>query len=133
MIEGSIGLGDFLRGENGINCDVGCVTAMSQSTGSRKGMIYKIGFGWYFADEIKHDWWKELQYKIGLGKRYDYKKPIKITYKGKPYKAIRIEFEENYHVVLEDKSGVLVYEHIYLLSDKTLERLTCQYDKEQIS
>lgn len=132
MIEGSIGLGDFLRGENSISCEIGCVTGMQQSTGSRKGMIYKIGINWFFADEISHDWWRELQYKVGVNKRYNYKEPIKVIYNKKTYKAIRVEFEENYQVILEDKDGALVYVHIYFLPTKTLERLVNQYDKEQI-
>ena len=133
MVEGSIGLGDYLIGENSVCYELGCVTAMQQSTGSRKGMIYKIGNNWFFADEISHDWWRELQYKVGVSKRYDYKNPIKVIYNKKPYKAIRVVFDNNYYVVLEDKTGALVYERIYYLATKTLERLVNQYDKEQIS
>jgi hypothetical protein len=133
MVEGSIGLGDFLKGENSVSYEFGCVTAMQQSTGSRKGMIYKIGVNWFFADEISHDWWRELQHKVGVSKRYDYKSPIKVIYNKKPYKAIRVMFDDNYYVVLEDKTGALVYEHIIFLPTKTLERLVNQYDKEQIS
>jgi hypothetical protein len=95
-------------------------------------MIYKIGINWFFADEISHDWWRELQYKVGVNKRYNYKEPIKVIYNKKTYKAIRVEFEENYQVILEDKDGALVYVRIYFLPTKTLERLVNQYDKEQI-
>lgn len=132
MIEGSIGIGDFLRGENSISCQIGCVTGMKQSAGSRKGMIYNIGASWFFADEISHDWWGELQYKVGANKRYNYKEPIKVIYKKKNYRAIRVEFEGNYQVILEDKDGTLVCVRIYSLPTKILERLVNQYDKEQI-
>lgn len=132
MIEGSIGLGDILRGSNCIQTDFGKVEGIHASTGSRKGMLYHIGNGYYFADEVEHDWWRELMYRIGNGHSYDYKEPIKLTYNRKRCKAIRVEFGSNYYVVCQTADGSTLNVHIYLLQDKTLERLVRQYYKEQV-
>ena len=110
MIEGSIGLGDILCGSNCIQTDFGKVEGIHASTGSRKGMLYHIG----------------------NGHSYDYKEPIKLTYNRKRCKAIRVEFGSNYYVVCQTADGSTLNVHIYLLQDKTLERLVRQYYKEQV-
>jgi hypothetical protein len=135
MIEGSIGLGDILRGTNCITTEFGKVESMHQSTGSRKGMLYKIGVHYFFADELEHDWWRELKELVCekyLGGEYRYKDPVKLQYKGKAYKAIRVFFTDNYRVVIEHSTGYIVEVPVYDLRDRTLEKLVNQFKKEHI-
>lgn len=140
MKEGEIGLGDILRGTSFISTSFGKVTSMRQSTGSRKGMIYKIGNDWYFADEIEHDWWRELEAIMGkqhpIGDNYSeyyYKEPITLQWKRERYKAEGVYFKQNYRVVCSSIStGEVIEIPIYDLRDYTLEKLVRQYKKEHI-
>ena len=48
-------VGQYVIGENSISYQTGQISAMEESTGTRKGMLYKVGINWFFADEIKID------------------------------------------------------------------------------
>lgn len=135
MVDGEIGLGDLLYGECCVYAHFGKVAAMEQSKGARKGWIYKIDCGWYFADQIKHWWWKELQVLIKekYGDNYIFKEKIKITYQGEKCLLDSVTFFENYCAILwNPKTREFRQAPIYMFKDKTLERIVNQYKKEQI-
>lgn len=135
MIEGSIGLGDILLGENKCYSQFGKVTAIKQSSGSRKGLIYKIGINYFFADEIKHWWWKELQLllKEKHGDTYTFIDKFKVTYNSKKYFADSVSFAENYRLILIDaQTKHLVEVPIYELRDNTMEKIVRRYKEEQV-
>ena len=48
-------LGQYVIGKNNIYYQQGKIEAIEESTGSRKGLIYKVGINWFFADEIRID------------------------------------------------------------------------------
>ena len=48
-------LGQYVIGKNNITYQEGTIDKIEQSTGSRKGLIYKVGINWFFADEIEID------------------------------------------------------------------------------
>ena len=48
-------LGQYVIGENNISYQQGRIESIEESTGSRKGLIYKVGINWFFADEIRID------------------------------------------------------------------------------
>ena len=138
MVDGEIGLGDLLFGECSICCHFGRVTNIHRSQGTRKGWLYTIqgvGSHSYFADQIKHWWWKELQVLIKekYGDNYIYKDKPKITYQGEKYLVDSVTFFENFRAVLwNPKAREFKQVPLYMLRDKTLERLVNQYKKEQI-
>lgn len=135
MVDGEIGLGDLLYGECCVYAHFGKVVAMEQSKGARKGWIYKIDCDWFFADQIKHWWWKELQVLIKekYGDNYIFKEKIKITYQGEKCLLDSVTFFENYCAILwNPKAREFRQAPLYMFKDKTLERIVNQYKKEQI-
>ena len=135
MVDGEIGLGDLLYGECCVYAHFGKVVAMEQSKGARKGWIYKIDCGWFFADQIKHWWWKELQVLIKekYGDNYIFKEKIKITYQGEKCLLDSVTFFEYYCAILwNPKAREFRQAPLYMFKDKTLERIVNQYKKEQI-
>lgn len=137
MVDGEIGLGDLLFGECSICCHFGRVTNIHRSQGTRKGWLYTIqgvGSHSYFADQIKHWWWKELQVLIKekYGDNYIFKEKIKITYQGEKCLLDSVTFFEYYCAILwNPKTREFRQAPLYMLKDKTLERIVNQYKKEQ--
>lgn len=134
MLEGSIGLGDILLGEKKYSSQFGKVTAIEQSSGSRKGLIYKIGIEYFFADEIKHWWWKELQLLLEEKhiNKYAFQNKFKVTYNGQKYLVDSVDFSANYRLVLVNtQTNRLVEVPIYELRDNTMEKVVRRYRQEQ--
>lgn len=48
-------VGDYVFAEDSAYASRDKITAIEQSTGSRKGQIYKVGINWFFADELRPD------------------------------------------------------------------------------
>ena len=133
MKQGSICLGDILLGENKCYSQFGKVTAIKESSGSRKGLIYKIGIDYFFADEIKHWWWKELQLLLKEKHRntYTFKDKFEVTYKAKKYLVSSVSFVKNYRLILIDtQTKRLVEVPVYELNDNAMGKIVRQYKQE---
>ena len=46
-------IGTLVTADNGLNYAEGRITSICKSTGTKKGMIYKVGNNYFFGDEIK--------------------------------------------------------------------------------
>lgn len=46
-------IGQCVLASNSFNCDEGKITEITQSTGTKKGALYKINNNYYFAEDIK--------------------------------------------------------------------------------
>lgn len=45
-------IGQYAVAQNEVNCDSGNITEITQSTGTKKGILYKIGINYYFESDI---------------------------------------------------------------------------------
>ena len=96
MKDENLKVGMWCTGTTSFCADIGKIEEIKRSTGSRKDLIYKIGNYWYFADNIKRYWEKELEELIGKGNEYVFIRPALITFNKEKYLVESIEFKENF-------------------------------------
>ena len=124
MTDKDLHLGMVVCAKNGIVNENGRIKEIEPSTGSRKGLIYKVGVNWFFADEIYIDWFCVLEV-IGKGNTYELKTPFKFTCGGKKVVATKVAIQDNYEII-----GDGFREHLYELRKPTAERLYWQIVEE---
>ena len=79
-------------GSNSFTNERGEVTDVKMSTGTRKELIYKIKYNWFFADELKP--WYDGMIKQIIGEDVDYapNKVLKFNHQGITYTITAIKY-----------------------------------------
>ncbi len=131
MIDGEIGLGSILQGQNALTYEFGKVTGIERSKGTYKGWLYKIN-GFYFrADELSHCWWRELKCLVGDGNTYKFNKRPYIKYKGVKVFVDSVVIGNNWQVILYNNvEKIYVPVELTLLNNRTCKILVEQYRRE---
>lgn len=124
MTDKDLHLGMVVCGKDNVTSEHGRIKEIESSTGSRKGLIYKVGVNWFFADEICIDWFCIFEL-IGERNTYELKTPFKFTCGGKKVVATKVAIQDNYEIV-----GEGFREHLYNLRKPTVEKLYWQIVEE---
>ena len=125
MTDKELKLGMVVCGRNKVYHDVGEIESIEPSTGSRKGLLYKVGINYFFADDIDVNW-VCINEIIGDGNIYELKKPFWFKLNGKRKVATKVCFKENYELI-GDGFNVKIYE----LRQPTIRRLYWQIVEEK--
>jgi hypothetical protein len=129
-------LGQYVIGKNNISYQQGRIESIEESTGSRKGLIYKIGINWFFADEIEidlegillefihHRGLMELQDPIIINPECGIRKPLVFTYDNEKYTLQGLFASENFvYVVANDRKGKSMFLCTRHIPKKTMQRI----------
>lgn len=125
MTDKELKLGMVVNGSNKVMNDTGKIKDIHQSSGSRKGLLYKVGINYYFADEIRVDWNCILE-MIGQGNVYKLKTPFKYVKGGVKKVAEEVCFKDNFELV-----GNGFQDKIYEIATSTIRKLYWQIVKEK--
>lgn len=124
MTEKDLHLGMVVYGRRKYTNEWGRIKEIKFSNGSRKGLIYKVGNEWFFADEICIDWFCILE-MIGRGNTYELKTPFKFTCGGKKVVATKVAIQDNYEII-----GDGFRQRLYNLRKPTVKKLYWQIVEE---
>lgn len=124
MTEKDLHLGMVVCGRRKYTNEWGRIKEIKFSNGSRKGLIYKVGIEWFFADEICIDWFCIL-ILIGKGNTCELKTPFKFTCGGKKVVATKVAIQDNYEII-----GDGFRQRLYSLRKPTVEKLYWQIAEE---
>ena len=128
-------LGQYVIGENNISYQQGRIESIEESTGSRKGLIYKVGINWFFADEIEIDLEGILYAFIKKRGLMELQKPnvinpdykggrLTFTYDGIKYTLQGLFNSDHFvYVVANDPDGESMFLCTRHLNKKTMQRI----------
>ena len=125
MTDKELKLGMVVCGQNNAFYDRGKIKTIELSTGSRKGLLYKVGINYFFSDEIDVDW-ACINEIVGNGNIYELKKPFGFKLNGKRKVATKVCFKDNFELL-----GNGFRAKIYELRQPTIRRLYWQIVEEK--
>ena len=136
MKEKEFKLGQYVIAQNNIYHQQGRIEFIDESTGSRKGLLYKVGIHWFFGDEIEidpegillefihHRGLMELQDPNVINPKCGIRKPLVFTYDNEKYTLQGLFASENFvYVVANDRKGKSMFLCTRHLPKKTMQRI----------
>lgn len=118
-------IGHYVIAEDSAYSQRGKITETRMSTGTRKGMLYKVGINYFFADEMKFDF--EAMIKSVIADCYDgvlslmnYSKPFRFRHKTET-KTLTGLVKNDYFVYAVTDKGELV--NLVFVTPLQLERM----------
>lgn len=100
MTDKDLRLGMVVCGSRKYVNECGRIEEIDLSRGSRKGLVYKVGNAYFFADEIDIDWYCIFE-TIGLGNTYELKTPFKFTCGGKKVAVTKVALQDKFEIIGE--------------------------------